>query len=555
MRVFLAVAAILIGVCGTPAAAQKCDLGSARKPLLGESFQLPDGTRFREAYVRISCTSQGRAWAGLADASGKLLIPAQYHSVTVLTRTLAAVQRPDKARSLQDWRGFPYHLYEIGKGERKEALSWAQLSTFDWNGMRTPFAWGDAARPNEVALILGDLANPARIANLGGKGWPADASWLYQVKGTLIANFTAPDGTALSRVLNMRGEPVSPAIGAIERWETISPEQGRTLWQWRRNGRYDYPVLAVDYLSAILTGDHAVLPYGKLYQPIGPGGEPLPLPAGAIGVFPLRLDTHPWSGSTTQGWAIVEETPQGLRVRPGLGTLQSVLARAGTLPVYTGLARHIERSGSDDTQRWVDVFAVRAAGDPLWRIIDAQTLGKSSADPAGSTGVNARDALGNLAADREAARRNFAAQRERDRLAATQRSNKELEDRHQWLLSSGRICEWSPGGELRGAKTVNYMLANCPIASDAFFNYARSTGGDPGLISKAEFAYWEKRGRYAAPVPAAPRDIYATPNWAAWGDAIVKSARESTDTFIRDRKREYYRNMEDWNRGKQNWCC
>jgi hypothetical protein len=546
-------AALLISA--TPAAAQKCDVGTAKKPLLGEIYQIPGGSRFREAYIQFSCTNRNRVKQGLADEKGKLLVPAVYHRVIPLTPKLAAVVSIDER--LIDFNALAYRIYEFGKGERKEPLPWQRIFTYDWDGVRTPYAYWDNARPNEIALILEDVSTPVRIRNLGGKGWPKDANMLEQAGGTLIANFTAEDGTPLSRVLTMRGEPISPAIGAIERWETLSPEQTRELNRWRPHGRYNYPVLSIDYISTILTGDHVALPYGKLYQPIGPNGDPLPLPPGAIGVFPLKVDTHSWSGSTTHGWAVVEETPQGLRVRPGLGTLQSVLARVSTLPAYSGMSRYIERSNTLDADVHVDLFAARPAGDPVWRLIDGKTISDA---PYGrkltSTGGNARETIANFIADREAARRNFAAQREQERLVLAAKMTKEFEERHEWLLSSGKICEWSQTSERRGPQTINYMLANCPITSDAFFNLARSSGGtDLALLNKVEYAYWEKRGRYAVPIPPAPRDIYATPNWSAWGDAIVKSARESTDTFIRDRKRDYYKNMEKWNTGKQNWCC
>lgn len=553
MRLLFTILTLAVAALATPAAAQKCDNNTAKNPTVTtEVFQIasPSGPigQFRDAYVRVNCDARDPWKWGLTDAEGKLLVPAQYYNVVPLSATSAAVLTEMQYKS--DGNALKYKLYIFGKGEQKELLPWSRFGDFSWEGVRTPYAFSIGT--GEAALFQGDPARPVVLRNLG---WPDGDNILYQAGNTLIANATAEDGTQVSRVLSLRGEPISPVIGAIERWETISAETGRSLGSFRLKSRYDYPTLSIDYISTIITGDHAVLPYGKLYQPIAANGDPLPLPPGAIGVFPLRFDTHTWAGSTTQGWAIVEETPDGLRVRPGLGRLASVLERAASLPAYSGLSRYIERSKDYDDQVWVDVFAARPAGDSVWRFIHAQTLGDAPSGPITSTGLTAHDAIANLVADREATLRNNIAQRERERLAAVARANKEYEERHNWLLASGKICEWAPGGETRGPQTVNYMLVNCPIKTDAFFNYARSIGADPALIDKAEYVYWESRGRYVVPIPSAPNDIYARPNWAAWGDAIVKSARESTDTFIRDSKRTYYSNMEKWNRGKQNWCC
>lgn len=553
----IAAASLAALMFATPAAAQKkCDIGSPNKPLLGEQvFQIagPNGSnvgQFRDAHIKVSCGSAPFKW-GLADAKGKVLVPAQYYNVVPLTATTAAVISHLQFKS--DGNALHYRLYVFGKGETKQILPWSRFGTYSWNGVRAPYAF--SVGTGEVALIQGDVAKPLMIRNLGGRGWTGKVDLFYQANNTLIANFTGEDGTPLSRVLDMRGQPISPVIGAIERWETLSPETASSLWRWRNSSQYDYPTIGVDYLSTILTADHAALPYGKLYVPIAANGDPLPLPQDTIGVFPLRFDIIPWSGNTTHGWAIVEETGQGLRVRPGIGTLQSVLARAATLPAYSGLSRYIERNKDYEAQKWLDLLVARPAGESAWRIIDGQTLGKAHADEAGSTGVNPSDTLANFQAARAAARANREAEYQRERLATAARVSKELADRHAMLLSTGTICQWRPGEPLRGTLTINHMLANCPITNDAFFNYARSLGADPALLGKAEYKFWEAKGRYAVPIPAAPNNIYATPNWNAWGNSIIQSSKESTDTFIRDSKRQYYDNMEKWNRGKQNWCC
>lgn len=557
MRALLAVLAMLMTLIAAPATAQKnCATVNPKQPVpAGDVYQVwtPGGPvgQFRDAYNTVNCQASVPWKWGLVDGKGKTLVPANYFNVIPLNATTAAVLTKFQFKS--DGNTLNYHLYVFGKGEQKDVVPWSRVFAFRWQGVRTPYAFSQGT--GDVALLQGGLANPVTIRNLGGKGWPGGVDTFYQVNDTLIANFTADDGTPVSRILNLRGAPISPVIGGIERWETLAPEIAGKLGRWRNYGQYDYPTISVDYVSIIASGEHAALPYGKLYQPIAPNGDPLPMPPNAIGVFPIRFDTHPWAGSTTLGWAIVEESPQGLRARLGLGTLASVIARTASLPAYTGLARFNDRSKTADDQVWWDIFAARVAGDAVWRMIDARTLTKLTIDGAGSFGSNPRDALANFNADRAAIMAKRTAERERERLALAAKVSRELEDRHQWLLSSGKICEWAPGGEMRGPKTINYMLTNCPISNDAFFTYARSIGGDPGLIDKAEYAYYEKRGKYAVPIPPAPNDIYATPNWNAWGNAIINSARTSTDNFIRDSKRQYYSNMEKWNRGKQNWCC
>ncbi len=170
-------------------------------------------------------------------------------------------------------------------------------------------------------------------------------------------------------------------------------------------------------------------------------------------------------------------------------------------------------------------------------------------------GASAEEAYRNYIENRRAKYRNEMARYERERLARQAAWLEFSEAQHKQILA-GDFCRWYKLGSGRiAAKTVNHILANCAIMDDSFVNYARSLGADLALIAKADYAVRKARGEFEWKPPPAPPHIYATPNWAAWGDAMVKSARDSTDAFICDSKRRYFSNVEAWNRGKQNWCC
>jgi hypothetical protein len=341
-------------------------------------------------------------------------------------------------------------------------------------------------------------------------------------------------------------------IGAIERWETYAP-----LWAHEfKNANYpakNSPI-AVDYFSVIMAADHPVLPHGRLYLPIAPGGQPLSLPDAVIGVVPLKFLGAPNTDNVTLGWGLIEDGSGELRIRAGFGTLQQVIERAPTLPSYTGLAR-FNQAMTDRNGFIRDVFAYRKVGESQWRILDAMQWITAPADGEPVLGRDAREAYANYVANRMAFQRNAIAEYERERAAGAARAAVELEARHKEVLA-GDTCNWyRQGSPTLAPKTIDHILANCKITTDAFFNFARSLGANPDLLAKAEYSYWEARGRYAVPIPPAPPGTFTSPNWEAWGNAIIQSAKDNTDTFVRDQRREYYKNMEQWNRGRQNWCC
>lgn len=545
-----------LSVLSAPAAlAQpKCDRGSAKKPHLEAGvWTLPGGVMpHRKAYVLDSCWQNSSRREGLADSDGKLLVPAIYNRVVPLSATVVAVQPAIAVKAFYQERE-PWRLYVIGKGEVGPS-PWKFIWDPEWNGERTAIGWNGAYEGGaaEYFVISGDPDNPVPIRNLGGSARTAGEPTIEHNQGMLIVHFTAADGAAVSRILDFRGKPVSPVLGAIERWDTYAP-----LWAHEFKDP-NYPAknraIAVDYLSIVMTADHPVLPYRKLYVPIAPGGQPLPLPNGVIGVVPLKFLGAPNNDNVTLGWGLIEDGNGGLKIRAAFGTLADVIARAPSLPSYTGLAR-FNQSMTDRNGFIRDVFAYRKAGESQWRILDAMQWITAPSDGDPVTGRDAREAYANYVANRMAFQRNAVAEYERERAAGAARAAVELEGRHKEVLA-GDYCNWyHQGSPMLATKTIDHILANCKITTDAFFNFARSLGANPELLAKAEYSYWEARGRYAVPIPPAPPGSFTSPNWEAWGNAIIQSAKDNTDTFIRDQRREYYKNMEAWNRGRQNWCC
>lgn len=540
-----------------PALAEpKCDKGTARKPHLETQIMtLPGGgLPHRRAYVLLSCWDSAGEVEGLADANGKLLVPAIYNRVVPISPTIALVQPAIAVKAFYQERE-PWRLYVMGKGEQGPA-PWKYVWTPQWQNEQYAIGWNQAYEccATEFFLLAGGPDNVVPIRNLGGAARKPGEVTLESYRNTLIAHFTSADGAPVSRILDMYGNPISPVLGAIERWETYAP-----LWPHEfRNPSYKARnrILSTDYLSVIMTGEHDVLPFGKLYVPIGETGQPLPLPAGVIGVLPLKFLAPPNTDNVTLGWALVEDGPRGLRVRPAFGTLKSVIASVATLPSYSGLARF--NKGMTDRNAFIrDVYLVRKPEDGLWHVLDANLFAPTPApaDGAQVTGRTAADTYAAYVESRMAFQRGIIAQHDRERAEAAARSTAELEARHQQMLAAGDYCKWEVGGPLLAAKTVELILKNCTIRSDAMFNYARSRGANPEIIAQAEYKYWDARGRYAAPIPAAPPGTFTSPNWEAWGNAIIKSAKDSTESFVRERRRDYYENLEKWNRGQQKWCC
>lgn len=556
MRPFAALLVLLAALTATPAAAQKCDKGSPKKPIAeGPVLHLPgpEGPRaaHRRAVVKLDCYAHGPRLDGLVDAQGKLLVPAIYDEVIPLSPTLAAVRRvvtrggPDAQASER------YRFYAYGKGEQGP-VPWPGVAEFVQDGVRHPYAYDIAARRGEFFLFPDGIDKPVHLRDLGGPGWP-QGELLARHGALLIANFTSPEGLPLSMVLDLKGEPLSPVLGGIEKWETV---RAMSSWDYQQSKFQRGIVVATEFLSVGLTGEHPALPYDRLYVPVGPDGAPMPMPDGVAGVFPLRAEArvHGITGQTF-GWALVYDGEGGVRIRWGLGPLAEVMARAATLPVVTGMRRYDDRmTGSNAFIQ--DVFAIRGAGDGLWRIFGADDLEPRPSDAPASPSGDPRQAYENYVADRMAFQRNAAAEYRRAQELAAQKRAAELEERHKFLIASPNLCNWTPEtAQPLAAKTVDHMLRTCTVRTEAFLSFARGAGADPALLDKVEYAFWKERGRYAVEIPYAPPGTFAKPNWEAWGNAMIASARRSTDTFLRDRRREYYGNLERWNTGKQKWCC
>ncbi len=532
----------------------KCELGKPKKPLIEEPLLYlysADGpvAAHRNAYVLANCWNDAPRLKGLVDANGKLLVPAIYNNVIPLSPTMAAVQPSIPVKLFYQPRE-PYLFYVYGKGE-KGKVPWQFMTEHVWQDVRYPLAWnGEGAVPEYFALAK-SWENPVHIRNLGGSAYKTGSPTLERRDGTLIVHFTAADGTAVSRILDLKGEPISPVLGAIERWESYADMQA----YHSRNRNAPKQPSSVEYIATSLIAQHPALPYGKLYTPIDSNGGPLPLPGGVIGVFPLKIDARPDALRETQGWALAEETPQGLRLIWGQGSLQSVVDNFANLPMATGMVRYIDRM--NDRNAFIkDVFAIRSADEDIWRLYFYYNFKPQPEDAPLASGQQARATYDNYVDERMSYQRNLITESARKAEEGRRAAYASGEANYQKLLAEGKLCGQSKEVyfELH-VPGLERVLRECSIPSDVLLNFAQSKGVSAEVLAEARFKYYKAKGHYEPRIPAAPPGSGGGVNWNSWGDAIIKSSKESTNSFIRENRQQQYQNLENWNRGKQNWCC
>lgn len=186
---------------------------------------------------------------------------------------------------------------------------------------------------------------------------------------------------------------------------------------------------------------------------------------------------------------------------------------------------------------------------------DIPTFKPQPADQASLAAADPRQLYGAFADNRIAYFAGLIEADDRKRAEELRSYNAGIEARHREMLAANSFCQWAPGGPPIAVKTMDHILANCPIYTTDYFNYAASIGANPELLTKARYEYDKRAGRYDKPIPNASPYVATSPNWEAWGNAITQSARDSSDGFIRESRRNYYENLERWNTGKQKSCC
>ena len=545
----LAVVVFVAGLLALPAiataaAGPKCEkFGSERSPQIsGSVIEIPGPTaplRLREAYWRMQCTSRSStgssnaaSWSGLADERGKVLVPAKYGAVIPLNATTALVNKELNMYDPPVW-----HYYAYGKGEKGPApFTHAHLMRFGLE-RAIPYAYVKRGAVGDYSLWLDGSGVPVQLKTLTS---------VQGLNGMILAHFPGPKGEKLSRLLDVRGQPISPVIGEVSKWHLITPRTGDFNWL---NEPYDLVSLIGDV-------DHPALPYGKLYVPVTPQGHPMPLPPGAIGVFPVSVHND-----RTQIWAVVFATGEGLEIVPVAGRLADAIAQAQapTTVRYTGMRRRSDLRTSNNAFI-EDAMIVRSKQDGLWRPTNPHTLQPLQHDMGPGGFADDDLAYRMYVADRHARQqRIIVAQEARDRQAAEIVRARAAE---AWtrIKAAGTLCNNKYAVQQLPAEAVNLYLRTCPM-TDPWLLSNRAKDADPAALAEGRRRYDAYAAEQSARRRAEDRarlgldrtDGGPGDPWAAGLAAYQASAQSGYHAFVADQQAIYQRNLKAWRDGAQNW--
>ncbi len=522
-----AVCALLAPLDNAVAAPRCRTQGTEARPIPGPVLQIrtPAGPfRYRSAGWERNCTGEsGNTWvrraSGLTDETGRrVLIPARYEHVYPISDTTALVGSGGAE---------PYRLYRFGVGEvgptpyyhaqmMIEGASATAIAWSSWHGnqIRTLFVFDGRSEPTATPRVSG-------LREMRG------------VSRNYTLNFTTDKGHPVSIILDPAMRPLSPVIGRTEVWTTFPVDfnfNGSTLHFPR------------DLVSQTMRFEHPLLPYDGLYIPVAPDGTPLPLPAGAVGVFPLKRSHEPHAilADETFGWAVVFPTREGFEIAPVHAPLALALQQAPSAKRYTGMRRFSEIVMLQDASGWRPMTS---------------TLQPVRYMPAGAVYADAEEGFLTV-------RETWA--RETDRMIENRRQQqaaldeaRRQEGEAMWTrVQSGAapLCSANPG--VLPPAGLNRYFQECDVDSNTRKVLAPRVSAEAMAMARkradtASARLAEDRERQAEARFAAARP--AGDPWARGLAASQAAADASFNTFMQRQNDVYQSNLAAWNSGAHNW--
>ncbi|MCD6061275.1 MAG: hypothetical protein K0S16_1586 [Moraxellaceae bacterium] len=567
-------ASALALLLAAPAEARCTDLASRKAPRLydPERVRGADGPFTYRRADYAYCRDDGWVYRrGITDANGAVLVPVEFTDAVLIGPRHALVREPVKKHSRDPG---PWQFYEVGTGLTGPAPAFdyvGPVSHSSINYSRSPQAmWipygyvatarDDKGRPTryDYYLFPDGLPTPRRYPDLGAPGLSPFNAILHH-GSVLYTTFTGPDGEIHSRLLNLRGDPISPVLSRVETWRTSRFEGTLSDIGSNQTALGDELFVVVPLLP------HPELP-AKLYVPLREDGSARPLPPGVVGVFPLmaviepdgRSRTFEQDGRVTYGWAVVLDTPQGLRFVVGNGLIADVLDLVGKQTPVAGV-KHFTRLV---TGAYTDFLLLKSAEDGLWRAVTLRFQPPYVADP--DKGYASAQLAFDATADGQ--RQRWAedrARQEREYAEAAKREFEFREREYQALLAKGGdFCKNDPKViQLMHAPAINRMLSECGVTDFMFLQSAQNRGADPALIQRAlakreairrdaEFRQMESDRRSRA---LAEAEFQARVDAATRASDLMRGMNSAHDSFMKSSRDTYYRNLDAWNRGAQNW--
>lgn len=497
---------------------------------------------------------------GMKNASGKLVVPYGYERVLPFSTT-GAVVGPYGPTPFVGSGG--YRVYLAGKGEGKERFSFHASMLAPNNGC--PPAPGEPSSGNVYTVIGEDVFNrggktqvtlftpegKARVLeSMGGNDMKRP---VRRVGDVLLARWLDERNVLRSGILDLYGRQVAPVLSNAALWVTPTTNPSR-------NSVEDCGVASLDLFieGPSLDFDPAQTLFGPLLMPVGRDGQPVALPKGAIGMFPVypRENESRYSDAPrdmTSMWAVVFPVPGDFEFTLHLGPPLEALVAAETAPRYSNMAR---------THAFGGLVTAQFAADRNWVTFRANTdtvVGEVHADYERSRD-SALAILGGQSAERQQEVAAEAAKREVERAEAYKRI-------WQTARSTGRMCHLQVDDRNTLDDFEQYIATCGPDNFPGLAQLALAKGVPQASLDAAANAQamrmmevykaravWEEEARLTRMRNANqdPMASYMPGQWESAirnaGDATVDAINQSSDDWLQQRRGQY---IADWQRSQR----
>ncbi|MBP2160606.1 MULTISPECIES: hypothetical protein [Asticcacaulis] len=503
---------------------------------------------------------------GLKDAVGKLIVPYDYARVLPFSTTGALVI--DHGNGPHPG-GLKYRTYIAGKGEGKERFELQEAGMLVPSGGCKTITTDTS--PRSAAAVMGEtwirggngrtdvtLFTPdgraRKLSNMGGdKIRPS----VRRVGNVLLARWRDDQGVLRSGLLDLSGRPVTPVLSNAALWVTSEPAEINID---RSSCTYVPTTLFIEGPS--LDWDPAQPFFGPLLLPADDDGQPLPLPKGAVGMFPAFPREHASAYSDavkdlSWTWAVVFPKGDGFEFTLHVGTPAEALIAAPTGTRYTTMARDFSNGG---------LIIAQAALDGKWRTFrrdSLEILGQPDTDY-----DRQRDrAIAILEAESAQMQQDLANARKQQATRVAEERRAARAAARAASRASGRICDYSVDAQDTRQDVEDYMM-NCGTGRlPGLVELARAKGIPEETIQQAINAEWKRqmdqaRGQALAEEEARLRRMqtankdpsagYIPGQWESAirnaGNSAVEEINASSDNWLQQRRDQY---RADWQRSQR----
>ena len=483
------------------------------------------------------------------------LVPDRYDAVAPYSQTAALVKREDGR-----WANYQFGKGEIGgvlpqpevvimpgepdcevgrkTTERRPGTTAVALSALGPDGRRTAYPYSAEGQPTP-------------IPGLGGSGVDTP---IERHGNVLIGRWSDPaDGKIHHRLYSLGGKPLSPVLGEIERWTTVTKPSDRN--QRRVCARTE----SIDLFAVgpSLDQDRAGF-WGSLLTPIGAEGVPLGLPAGAIGVAAVPST---WRDRTpvmqagffapfpvTRVWAVIYAAADGFEFTLHEGPVAQALTASPAAERFVALERSTTAQdawafGQMDSAL---LYGRTRTGEWKGRGYFREDVQGTPARSLQQAANSARMALQTAVAQDQAAAQAAEARKTADMLAA-----------FDARFTGGDPCQFAPPWNLDQSRIVRHA-ERCPHLYNANDLQRMITSNFPpsaiGAV-KTNRAVTAEREQIARAEQAEAARNYVPPG--AWegalraaSDAQLRNIKQSGENWLQQRQRQY---EADWQRSQRGY--